>query len=344
MYASLRTNLPREVMGFESFSFGRVFGGDTRRFCGHAEVRAYLGAFADHFGLRDVVRLNTEVTSAYPIVSESSSETGSTVALTCWGPKWRVTCAPTHPGKEATRRGEGEDAESQSEVFDAVVVCNGHYSEPRVPTFPGSEQWPGTQMHSHNYREPAPAFVGKNVVVLGAMASGEDLSREIATVAAKVHLAARGYTPPKELGDMGCASSDPGNRTRRGGIVELLPHCSGVRFEDGSVEEDVDIIMYATGYHYTFPFLHTRGVGGAFLHTRGVGGGNHREDGAGGANHRRDGSGASAMLAVSTDDNCVSPLYQHVFPPQLAPSLSFIGGVLGAGGLGVRAWGLGFRV
>ena len=28
---------------------------------------------------------------------------------------------------------------------------------------------------------------------------------------------------------------------------------------------------------------------------------------------------------VSTADNCVSPLYQHVFPPHLAPSLSFIG-------------------
>lgn len=25
------------------------------------------------------------------------------------------------------------------------------------------------------------------------------------------------------------------------------------------------------------------------------------------------------------DDNCVGPLYKHVFPPQLAPSLSFIG-------------------
>jgi hypothetical protein len=25
------------------------------------------------------------------------------------------------------------------------------------------------------------------------------------------------------------------------------------------------------------------------------------------------------------DDNCVGPLYKHVFPPQLAPSLSFLG-------------------
>lgn len=29
--------------------------------------------------------------------------------------------------------------------------------------------------------------------------------------------------------------------------------------------------------------------------------------------------------AVSVDDNCVDPLYKHVFPPQVAPRLSFIG-------------------
>jgi len=28
---------------------------------------------------------------------------------------------------------------------------------------------------------------------------------------------------------------------------------------------------------------------------------------------------------VSVNDNCVGPLYEHVFPPVLAPSLSFVG-------------------
>ena len=37
MYASLRTNLPREVMGYPSFPFTKVFAGDDRRFCGHGE-------------------------------------------------------------------------------------------------------------------------------------------------------------------------------------------------------------------------------------------------------------------------------------------------------------------
>lgn len=56
--------------------------------------------------------------------------------------------------------------------FDAVVICNGHYSEPNLPDVPGADQWPGLQMHSHNYRTPEP-FAGQTVVVVGASNSGE---------------------------------------------------------------------------------------------------------------------------------------------------------------------------
>ena len=40
-------------------------------------------------------------------------------------------------------------------------------------------------MHSHNYRENS-SFTGQRVVVVGASASGQDISRDIALVAAKV--------------------------------------------------------------------------------------------------------------------------------------------------------------
>lgn len=70
------------------------------------------------------------------------------------------------------------------EEYDAVVVCNGHYADPRVPRYPGQEQWGGQQMHSHNYRAPDP-FKGAKVVVVGVSASGEDISREIGDVADK---------------------------------------------------------------------------------------------------------------------------------------------------------------
>ena len=38
--------------------------------------------------------------------------------------------------------------------YNAVVVCNGHYSEPNLPDIAGMDAFPGLQIHSHNYRAP----------------------------------------------------------------------------------------------------------------------------------------------------------------------------------------------
>ncbi|XP_068304835.1 flavin-containing monooxygenase FMO GS-OX-like 9 [Pyrus communis] len=69
--------------------------------------------------------------------------------------------------------------------------------------------------------------------------------------------------------------------------IEALQEDGKVLFLDGSWVI-ADTIIYCTGYSYTFPFLDTKGI-------------------------------------VTVDDDRVSPLYEHTFPPSLAPSLSFIG-------------------
>ena len=302
VYASLRTNLPREVMGFASFPFTRAFTDDIRRFPGHAEVRAYLDAYADHHRIRNVVRLNTRVVSVTPIETSSASS-AEDVDLERWGPRWLVQTEPACVANEASSKMD-EDRSTDRSAFDAVVVCNGHYSEPRSPTIPGSDGWPGTQMHSHNYRTPEGdrfSFRGKTVVVLGAMASGEDLSREIASVAKHVTLASRGFVKPSDasFGDFPL-DSYPENMSRASGIKELLPETSGVLFEDGSKTHDVDVVLYATGYHVTFPFF-------AKFHEE---------------TFQKEGSDDLVPRAF---DNRVAPLFEHVFPPASGPSLSFIG-------------------
>lgn len=45
-------------------------------------------------------------------------------------------------------------------IFDAVIVCNGHYHAPAIPKYPGKELYKGQQIHSHNYRCSDP-FTGK---------------------------------------------------------------------------------------------------------------------------------------------------------------------------------------
>ena len=68
--------------------------------------------------------------------------------------------------------------------YDAVVVCNGHYSEPNLPNVAGSDSWPGLQMHSHNYRTPD-VFRDQVVVVVGASNSGNYTACQQTTVSSK---------------------------------------------------------------------------------------------------------------------------------------------------------------
>lgn len=57
------------------------------------------------------------------------------------------------------------------EVFDAVMICNGHYFEPKMPKIEGDDLFKGDVLHSHDYRIPE-SFTGKKVVVFGAGPSG----------------------------------------------------------------------------------------------------------------------------------------------------------------------------
>jgi len=116
LYKSLRTNLPRESMGFMDYPFVTRAGegSDPRRFPGHAEVLKYLQDFAREFGIEEMVRFECEVVSVEMVDNE----------------KLKVKCKRMRPDG-----GGGDDL--LDEVFDAVVVCNGHFTQPRIAEIPG---------------------------------------------------------------------------------------------------------------------------------------------------------------------------------------------------------------
>jgi len=70
-------------------------------------------------------------------------------------------------------------------------------------------------------------------------------------------------------------------------MIDRAEEDGSVVFQDGSSIK-ADVIMHCTGYLYDFPFL-----------------------------------GDDSTITV--DDNRIDPLYKHVFPPEVAPQLSFIG-------------------
>ena len=66
-----------------------------------------------------------------------------------------------------------KESETQEEIFDAVMVCNGHLWNQVKPKISGMEKFQGVQMHSGDYRT-FHSFVGKRVVVVGgAHSAGE---------------------------------------------------------------------------------------------------------------------------------------------------------------------------
>ncbi|KAI4323517.1 hypothetical protein L6164_023115 [Bauhinia variegata] len=252
LYLSLRTNLPRPLMGFLDYPFSKEETGDPRTFPGHEEVLRFLDKFADEFGLHSLIRFNTEVVRVEQIDSD-----------------WVV---------ESNPRGSASGSQER-ETFEAVVVCTGHYTTPRLAKIPGIERWPGFQMHSHNYRVPEP-FRGQIVVIIGLGPSGFDISREVAPIAKEVHMATK---IPHGM-DFKLENRD--NIFYHTTIKQVYED-GLVTFEDGfSIRANA--MIHCTGYRYNFPFLDTNG-------------------------------------AVSVEKKWVEPLYKHVFPPALAPSLSFVG-------------------
>ncbi|KAG7587891.1 FAD/NAD(P)-binding domain superfamily [Arabidopsis suecica] len=226
LYSSLRTIIPRECMGFTDFPFStRLENGsrDPRRHPGHSEVLAYLKDFAREFKIEEMIRFDTEVVRAEPAAKNPK--------------KWRV---------ESRNSGDVSD-----EIYDAVVVCNGHYTEPRHALIPGIDSWPGKQIHSHNYRVPD-QFRDQVVVVIGSSVSGVDISRDIANVTKEVHISSRSTTPETY-------EKLPGyDNLWFHSTIETVREDGSVVFRNGKTVY-ADTIMHCTGYKYYFPFLDTKG-------------------------------------------------------------------------------------
>ena len=55
--------------------------------------------------------------------------------------------------------------------YDAVCCCVGTYYQPNLPDVPGLLEFPGRQLHCHNFRR-SDSFKGQRVLVVGASFSG----------------------------------------------------------------------------------------------------------------------------------------------------------------------------
>jgi cation diffusion facilitator CzcD-associated flavoprotein CzcO len=109
---------------------------------------------------------------------------------------WQQLPSTSVPPATAAATAAAAGGSLQTEQFDAVLVCNGHYSEPQLPQLPGAAGWPGLLMHSHSFRS-AERFKGQHVAVIGASFSGARGCKAVTVQACMcaVHLAVQILLP-----------------------------------------------------------------------------------------------------------------------------------------------------
>jgi cation diffusion facilitator CzcD-associated flavoprotein CzcO len=125
-------------------------------FPSHAEMTAYLEAYADENGLRQSIRFGTTIECMSP------------------GPH----------GTWCVRLSDGS-----MRRYRAVVVAIGVFWCPRMPEYPGNFE--GELLHSHDYRTPEP-FAARRVLVVGAGQSAAEIAVEVSGVAASTSMSVRG--------------------------------------------------------------------------------------------------------------------------------------------------------
>ncbi len=279
MYKGLRTNLPRELMAYRSKKWGGD--GTSMSFVTHGDVQQYLQEFMYENDLEKYIHFDSNISQLKVLNDEGNGDN-------------KRSCIDDYPLIELEWESSSSSSSSstnhkkQSQTFDAVCICNGHYSAPSSPPIQGLEAYfKGKVLHSIEYDDPK-IFEDKTVLCIGGRASGSDLAREISHYANKVYLS-----------DTSCPinDNDDGNPIVEDNVYwvpkTLFVDEKGIHFEKPCREcaNDVDVIIFCSGYDYCFPFINDE---------------------------------SNLELSVVPGERRVSPLFEQLWHAQY-PNVAFVG-------------------
>lgn len=161
LYQATRTISSKAMSQFSDFPMPTNY----PDYLGHEQILAYFQAYARHFGLEKFIRFNLGVTQADKILDD----------------RWKLTLS-----------------DGTEQIYDYLVVANGHLTVPRHPDW--KDQFRGTYLHVRDYKTNR-GFENKRVLVVGAGNSGCDCAVDISRVAAQVDLSLRSpqYIIPKYI-------------------------------------------------------------------------------------------------------------------------------------------------
>jgi dimethylaniline monooxygenase (N-oxide forming) len=276
-YRSLHINSARKLMSYKAFPMPE----DYPDYPSHWQVAKYFDDYAEHFGLRDKITFNTEVVAAEPTgegwevtIEEGGgkrrTETYRAVLVANghhWKPRWPE---PPFPGADA---------------FEGEQMHVHHYREPdllegrRVLVLGIGNSAVDVAVESSRIAEKTFLAMRRGAYVLPKFLGGKPIDEASPPISTYLPMSVRRFFMNRllkmtvgEMTDYGLPKPDhkllEAHPTvssellpRIGhGDIEVRPNLDRfidgrtVRFDDGS-EEEIDLVVYCTGYKIEFPFL-----------------------------------------------------------------------------------------
>lgn len=172
-YPGLTTQNPRETYCFSDWPMP----GNYPEWPTGAQMQSYLQSYADHFGVTPRINFSSAVSLAHPLPDQSG---------------WKLTI----DGPEGLKRHR----------FDWLIACNGIFSVPAIPPFPGADAFRangGQLLHTSQFTRPEVAR-DQHVLIVGYGKSSCDVGNAIAETSASTTMVVRHliWKIPKRIGNV----------------------------------------------------------------------------------------------------------------------------------------------
>ncbi len=275
-YRSLHINTSRGLMAYKTYPMPA----DYPDYPNHFQIAAYFDDYVDHFGLREKIQFQAEVLSVEPVEGEweVSVDAGGErranryrAVLVAnghhWNPRWPE---PPFPG---------------AEQFAGEQIHAHHYREPdalsdkRVLVLGIGNSATDIAVESSRVAEQTFLAMRRGAYILPKYLNGKPTDESASPLLTRLPLAVQRFFIGRMLGltagDMTSyglpkpdhklleahptVSAELLSRLGHGEIavkpnIERFSGANTVRFTDAS-EEEIDLVVYCTGYKITFPFF-----------------------------------------------------------------------------------------
>ncbi|KAG0690626.1 hypothetical protein C6P40_002125 [Pichia californica] len=242
VYDDLFTNIPSRLMKFSSGLDIDYVGTEKENnvfypFAKHEQVFDYLKKYSNKNNLNKYIRLNTTVEKVYKK-----------------GNKWIIVVVQFDRIKGIEKW--------YSEEFDAVLLAVGRFNVPFIPTIENmlefNKNHPDVISHAKSFRN-FNDWENKKIMLIGSSISATDLLQYLIPKNNEIYLSSNdskitNVTDTAHFDWMDSVLSDKKIGIKRVPRIKKFTE-NGVEFEDGTKVDGFDKILFATGYHLTYPFL-----------------------------------------------------------------------------------------